>query len=94
MFREMGEARTEDEVRSVPSFGEPEPAPEPLGSHVDEPTREWTYREEGVDIRDAEQLVARREGAPGAPKPARTPHPEEEASGDERSLKELFWGED
>ena len=63
--------------------------------HVDEPTGEWTYGEGGIDIRDAEELAARREGAaPGTRSPRWAPHPEEEAPGDDRSLKELFWGED
>jgi hypothetical protein len=69
-------------------------APPAASPYVDEPTSEWTLGEGGVDAGDAGELVVRREGAPGARAARWTPRPEDEAPGDERSLKELFWGED
>jgi DivIVA domain-containing protein len=113
-------------------------------SYLDEPTREWTLGEGGLDERDADEFTTRRtdpdpirpsgevpaDEAPiseapdpmhaaadqafgpaqdganrrdpanprwrgdGPPPPRRDPMLEDEAPGDERSLKELFWGED
>jgi DivIVA domain-containing protein len=75
--------RRDDTVRAKPGLEE--------NPYVDEPTREWTLGEGGLDARDADGLAPTR---PAAPAVRWVPQPEEEAPGGERSLKELFWGED
>jgi DivIVA domain-containing protein len=72
--------------------------PRPSGPFLDEPTGEWTLGEAGLDERDAGELgpADQRDQKDRTPAPMTRwePRPEEEASGDDRSVKELFWGED
>ena len=66
----------------------------PVSPYADEPTREWTLGEGSVDAPDPEEPIVRAHEAPGATARRWAPRTEDEAPGDERSLKELFWGEE
>jgi hypothetical protein len=72
------------------------PVPPVANPYVDESTREWTLGEGGVDTGAAEESLVRGDAAPapGSRGPRPAPRAEDEDSGDERSLKEMFWGED
>jgi DivIVA domain-containing protein len=77
-----------------PATSPSDEAPLAPNPYVDEPTREWTSGEGGVDADRAEELIVRGHVPPGTRGRRWSPRPEVEAPGDERSLKELFWGED
>jgi len=96
-----------DDLKDVEGTSDAQAAsPQEPHPHLDEPTREWALDEASLDegafeegaiegsdahIPVPRQSPGRRASAPGV---RWTPQPEEEAPGDERSLKELFWGED
>jgi cell division initiation protein len=87
-------ARSSFETEAPSSF-EP-PAPPATNPHGDEPTGEWTLGEGEVDTRAAEESLVRGEAAPapGTKGSRSAPRTEDENSEDERSMKELFWGEE
>src|SRR4029450_10428002 len=88
------DARSSFETHAPSSF-EP-PAPPVANPSVGERSREWTLGEGGVDPGAAEESLVRGDAAPapGSRGPRPAPRAEDEDSGDERSLKEMFWGED
>jgi DivIVA domain-containing protein len=79
---------------AAPAPSRAEEAPRAPSPSVDEPTREWTLGEGDVDPRAGEERIPRGHVPPRTRGSRWSPRTDDEAPGDERSLKELFWGED
>jgi hypothetical protein len=79
---------------AAPAPNRSEEAPRAASPSVGEPTREWTLGEGDLDPRAREERIPRGHVPPRTRGSRWSPRTDDEASGDERSLKELFWGED